>query len=139
MKIYLLIYMNTWFYLQLVFLATHFKFKPSPLFLCVIKECRHFWHQKLLTQIQWKLKKNQSTCKISTTVKFVFVILISIFLRLQFFSHHFEKHKNAHFFLPVVVNFLSYWHRHTEKEHIHLIFLLAIILYKITLHFSVTL
>lgn len=131
MKIYLLIYVNTWFCLQTVFLATHFKFKPGPLFLWVIKECRHFWQQKLLTQIQWKIKKNQSICKISTTVKFVFVILISIFLQLLFCSYHFEKYTNTLIFLPVVVKYLSYWHRNTKKEHIPLICLLAIILYKL--------
>lgn len=47
MKIGLRIYVNKWFYLQLVFLATHFKcnpFSPPPLFFFpyVIKGFRHF-------------------------------------------------------------------------------------------------
>jgi len=55
-----------------------------------------------------KLKKKQSICKISRIAKFVFVIFISVFLQLEFYSHHFEKYKNALFILPVMATFRSY-------------------------------
>lgn len=146
METFLLILVNTWFYLQLMFSARRLKFQPAPLLLRVVKQCRRVWQQELLTQIQWRIKKKRSpSYKISTTVKFVLVVLTSIFPQPQFCSHHFEKHENGFFFvfggffLPVVVNILSYCHRTTRKAWAPVLFLLAIIPYKITSPFSVTL